>query len=128
MLEYFTAALREGDTTSHGEYELRYTHEYTGARGGRHVIEAHHPEDGRAGRMEWMGRPPYAIHNITVEPEHQRRGLATAMWNWAQENARPKPRHSEQRTDAGRSEEHTSELQSREKLVCRLVVGKKKEE
>lgn len=101
MLEYFTAALREGDTTSHGEYELRYTHEYTGARGGRHVIEAHHPEDGRAGRMEWMGRPPYAIHNITVEPEHQRRGLATAMWNWAQENARPKPRHSEQRTDAG---------------------------
>lgn len=101
MLEYFTAALREGDATQHGEYELRYAHEYTGGRGGRHVIEAHHPEDGRVGRMEWMGRPPYAIHNITVEPEHQRRGLATAMWNWAQENARPKPRHSEQRTDAG---------------------------
>src|SRR5690606_41982315 len=26
-----------------------------------------------------------------------------------------------------RSEEHTSELQSREKLVCRLLLGKKKE-
>src|SRR5690606_41988319 len=28
----------------------------------------------------------------------------------------------------GRSEEHTSELQSREKLVCRLLLGKKKTE
>src|SRR5690606_41484609 len=32
----------------------------------------------------------------------------------------PWPRH------AGRSEEHTSELQSREKLVCRLLLEKKK--
>src|SRR5690606_41401997 len=29
---------------------------------------------------------------------------------------------------AGRSEEHTSELQSRENLVCRLLLEKKKEE
>src|SRR5690606_23136032 len=29
--------------------------------------------------------------------------------------------------DHGRSEEHTSELQSREKLVCRLLLEKKKE-
>src|SRR5690606_42008526 len=29
--------------------------------------------------------------------------------------------------DAGRSEEHTSELQSRENLVCRLLLEKKKE-
>src|SRR5690606_41031844 len=29
---------------------------------------------------------------------------------------------------AARSEEHTSELQSREKLVCRLLLEKKKEE
>src|SRR5690606_40728677 len=28
--------------------------------------------------------------------------------------------------DRGRSEEHTSELQSREKLVCRLLLEKKK--
>src|SRR5690606_40998069 len=28
--------------------------------------------------------------------------------------------------DAGRSEEHTSELQSRENLVCRLLLEKKK--
>src|SRR5690606_42104056 len=30
-----------------------------------------------------------------------------------------------QRTEAGRSEEHTSELQSRENLVCRLLLEKK---
>src|SRR5690606_39803434 len=31
-------------------------------------------------------------------------------------------------TCRGRSEEHTSELQSREKLVCRLLLEKKKKE
>src|SRR3712207_8735258 len=32
----------------------------------------------------------------------------------------------EARKDAGRSEEHTSELQSRQYLVCRLLLEKKK--
>src|SRR5690606_41512119 len=32
------------------------------------------------------------------------------------------------RTASGRSEEHTSELQSRENLVCRLLLEKKKKE
>src|SRR5690606_42011594 len=32
------------------------------------------------------------------------------------------------RIEKGRSEEHTSELQSREKLVCRLLLEKKKKE
>src|SRR3712207_6919118 len=32
------------------------------------------------------------------------------------------------RTTAGRSEEHTSELQSRQYLVCRLLLEKKKTE
>src|SRR5688572_32654626 len=31
-----------------------------------------------------------------------------------------------ERVDAGRSEEHTSELQSQSKLVCRLLLEKKK--
>src|SRR3712207_7826159 len=35
--------------------------------------------------------------------------------------AAPRPRHRE-----GRSEEHTSELQSRQYLVCRLLLEKKK--
>src|SRR5690606_40422943 len=37
----------------------------------------------------------------------------------------PKPERARMR---GRSEEHTSELQSREKLVCRLLLEKKKQQ
>src|SRR5690606_41963958 len=37
------------------------------------------------------------------------------------------PDHSITLFDKGRSEEHTSELQSRENLVCRLLLEKKKE-
>lgn len=100
MLEYFTAALSEGDATGHGEYELRYGTVDTGAKP-HHIIEAHHPDDGRVGYMQWMGAAPHAIHWMEVSPEHQRKGLASAMWNWAQDNARPKPKHSRQRTDKG---------------------------
>src|SRR3712207_8053267 len=35
---------------------------------------------------------------------------------------------SERHRDAARSEEHTSELQSRQYLVCRLLLEKKKKE
>src|SRR5690606_41949305 len=36
------------------------------------------------------------------------------------------PRHVRSSTEGTRSEEHTSELQSRENLVCRLLLEKKK--
>lgn len=108
MLEYFaadvgpkTAVLREGDSTSHGDYELRYSTIETGAAKPQHIIEAHAPEGHRVGFMSWMGSAPHAIERIEVNPSHQRKGLASAMWNWAQENARPKPKHSRQRTDQG---------------------------
>src|SRR3712207_7028658 len=39
---------------------------------------------------------------------------------------RPLPRASEHQHAASRSEEHTSELQSRQYLVCRLLLEKKK--
>src|SRR5690606_41825920 len=39
---------------------------------------------------------------------------------------RCRPRRSTRRRARGRSEEHTSELQSRENLVCRLLLEKKK--
>src|SRR5436309_9980382 len=48
-------------------------------------------------------------------------------------NVTPAPRHAPRArrrarsgTRRGRSEEHTSELQSRENLVCRLLLEKKK--
>src|SRR3712207_7410180 len=37
------------------------------------------------------------------------------------------PRHRRRRRPARRSEEHTSELQSRQYLVCRLLLEKKKQ-
>src|SRR3712207_7408787 len=43
-----------------------------------------------------------------------------------QEGRRPAVRFHARRVEAGlRSEEHTSELQSRQYLVCRLLLGKK---
>src|SRR3712207_7734984 len=39
---------------------------------------------------------------------------------------RPLPRRHVRRPAAARSEEHTSELQSRQYLVCRLLLEKKK--
>src|SRR3712207_7265555 len=40
--------------------------------------------------------------------------------------ARPRPHRRGDRLVAARSEEHTSELQSRQYLVCRLLLEKKK--
>jgi 2'-5' RNA ligase len=96
-----TAALQGGASRSYGDYEMRYGTEDTGARKPAHVIEVHHPEDGKVGFMRWMGTAPYAIDKTEVHENHRRQGLATAMWDWAQEEGRPKPTHSRQRTDAG---------------------------
>src|SRR5690606_40368027 len=41
--------------------------------------------------------------------------------------ARHQPEHAPHRSTGARSEEHTSELQSRENLVCRLLLEKKKD-
>src|SRR6266498_5754566 len=69
-------------------------------------------------------------------------GLAQTAWRWAVTRARvwlcpPRRigqphrwrfglRRVEDRPESGRSEEHTSELQSRPHLVCRLLLEKKK--
>src|SRR6202043_4185569 len=48
--------------------------------------------------------------------------LESLTMNWAQDSFSPVP------TFVDRSEEHTSELQSRENLVCRLLLEKKNKE
>src|SRR2546427_2111650 len=53
------------------------------------------------------GRPPVPLHR----PERQRAGRVDGPVGGA---------------DDGRSEEHTSELQSQSNLVCRLLLEKKK--
>src|SRR2546422_2132485 len=54
----------------------------------------------------------------------QRRHCGRAL-RWTCENGSPM-RFAEQQIDSRRSEEHTSELQSRLHLVCRLLLEKKK--
>src|SRR5436305_14382254 len=46
-------------------------------------------------------------------------------WRWCR-TCRPSCRSPAHRRAEGRSEEHTSELQSRPHLVCRLLLEKKK--
>src|SRR2546421_6942704 len=67
---------------------------------------------------------PYTtlFRSRNARPGESRRGAA---------QARPRPRHArdtheDQTMRLTRSEEHTSELQSRSDLVCRLLLEKKK--
>src|SRR5690606_39762463 len=61
------------------------------------------------------------------EAEHQERTGAGTEHAVVEADRRHEQQSEQQRTDpAVRSEEHTSELQSRENLVCRLLLEKKK--
>src|SRR3712207_6850983 len=67
-------------------------------------------------------RPPRStlFPYTTLFRSRRRRGAARAVRGPAGRPARPAA------GPAGRSEEHTSELQSRQYLVCRLLLEKKK--
>src|SRR3712207_7082204 len=76
-----------------------------------------------AGRTTALGKPPNAYgprHAEAHRPVHaaaRRRRLRRAL---------PVGAHAAGPPGARRSEEHTSELQSRQYLVCRLLLEKKK--
>src|SRR6266511_3646059 len=55
-----------------------------------------------------------------------RRLCSTRPGRWASMRPRPSRHGGSGRSARSRSEEHTSELQSRENLVCRLLLEKKK--
>src|SRR5690606_40591634 len=59
---------------------------------------------------------------LTKLYEEVRRGTATELVAWAEAGVRGEIVIV---VEGARSEEHTSELQSREKLVCRLLLEKK---
>src|SRR3712207_7105457 len=61
-----------------------------------------------------------------ARPAVERRARAGSPWH-AREGGRPRGRAPASR-DCERSEEHTSELQSRQYLVCRLLLEKKKKD
>src|SRR5690606_40334403 len=64
------------------------------------------------------------IHeSLLIRPGRRRNAGA---WGRKLHDGRPAGRGKPRRTGQVRSEEHTSELQSRENLVCRLLLEKKK--
>lgn len=93
------SALQEGHQQHHGPYTMTYLTADHGERKPRHIIEAHHEDGSKVGEMSWYGTTGM-VHHIDVEPEHSRRGLATAMWGMAQD-APKRPKHSADRTDKG---------------------------
>src|SRR5690554_7547989 len=75
-------------------------------------------------------RSSYA-RTAAADSKHERRVRAAARACDATPNARKadcsRPAARRRRRDRERSEEHTSELQSRPHLVCRLMLEKKKQ-
>src|SRR5258707_3850198 len=63
----------------------------------------------------WIAVPPCPSSTVTLY-------FCTRVWPAARKSRAPST------TEKLRSEEHTSELQSRQYLVCRLLLEKKKEE
>lgn len=102
----------------HGDYKLLYTSPEMGS--GSHRIHAMYG-DKVVGQMAWG---PKEIHGIDVADEHQRRGLATAMWNYGQE-MRPRPKHSADRTDQGNAWAAAvgGTLPKRQMRNPRMVIG-----
>src|SRR5689334_25051662 len=74
---------------------------------------------GRAGGGSWRGRAR-VHHGAARRLPHQGRGARKSAVGRAAAAHRHRP------SDAARSEEHTSELQSQFHLVCRLLLEKKK--
>src|SRR5690606_41049014 len=78
----------------------------------------------RAGRRRRRRRQPLPDRRGRGEPSSCQTGVNAADRDATNlGSARARPRHL--RLDLVRSEEHTSELQSRENLVCRLLLEKK---
>jgi GNAT superfamily N-acetyltransferase len=64
-----------------------------------HAILAEH--NGRSvGKLEWDSGTG-DIQGVEVDPEHRRKGIATAMWNRAQEVSKGNVGHSPARSDEG---------------------------
>jgi GNAT superfamily N-acetyltransferase len=65
----------------------------------RHVLIAY--DNGfPVAQMKWMAEAPFRVQEIAVNESHQRKGIATALWNHAK-TITPEIQHSEARTPDG---------------------------
>src|SRR5690606_41939380 len=71
---------------------------------------------------------PAVLARRKMLPRRGVRGSTEAKLRMLQEFRESQPAPKEEKAKEERSEEHTSELQSRENLVCRLLLEKKKTE
>src|SRR5699024_12082443 len=67
-------------------------------------------------------RPGYHYFCLFPGPGHETAGFCSALWFGADAHGRSDLTGCTAFSPAGRSEEHTSELQSRFDLVCRLLL------
>src|SRR2546422_2082655 len=74
-------------------------------------------------------RSPHRRRAERVVPRllDERDRAARAIARWQAKSVRSRAASRERKAGFGRSEEHTSELQSRLHLVCRLLLEKKKD-
>src|SRR5690625_6921562 len=75
--------------------------------------------------------PEILLDDLTeayADPRYGLDGVHIYTFNALEQTARWWDEHSDRRWHSGRSEEHTSELQSRGHLVCRLLLEKKKDQ
>lgn len=87
------------------EYTLKFKPAPVDDDMANHRIIAQH-NNRRVGKMEWdIGTGD--IQNVEVHPKHQRKGLATAMWHYAQDISGNNVGHSPVRTDEGDAWAHS---------------------
>src|SRR5690606_41622844 len=82
----------------------------------------------RLGHRRWGGVSPRLVHPLGVEPDSDPvlRLQGADQLGRGERGETLLVGHQGRPYGEGRSEEHTSELQSRENLVCRLLLEKKK--
>lgn len=80
-----------------GDYILRYHPPNMDMP--RHRIVAQYPSGYPVGHLTWHPQT-HKITGLNVDPDEQRKGIATAMWKMGQ-SIRPRPQHSADRTRAG---------------------------
>jgi len=57
----------------------------------------------RSNPEHWEGGPAGTVNGIEVHPDYQRRGIATALWDWVKTHVEPDLQHSESRTGPGKA-------------------------